>query len=142
MNDEWRFTNDGIAALSHFKIGHSTKDSRQAVRQKTHDRPFDKRLTTGRSTKDSRQAIRQKTHDRPFDKRLTTGRMQYSVFDVGRSMFNVHWLLLRSDRSLSRPEALVKPEPRTFCRRGCILLLKIWDYYETDTRQAALPIAS
>jgi len=53
------------------------------------NRPFDKRLTTGRSTKDSRQAVRQKTHDRPFDKRLMTDRIHYSMFDVGRSMFDV-----------------------------------------------------
>jgi len=27
---------------------------------------------------------------RPFYKRLTTGRIHYSMFDVGRSMFDVH----------------------------------------------------
>jgi len=31
-----------------YKIDRSTKSSRQAVRQKVHDRPFDKKLTTGR----------------------------------------------------------------------------------------------
>jgi len=87
--NECRMTNGGFAraaqalaprvALSFYNrpfdkrltTGRSTKDSRQAVRQKTHDRPFDKRLTTGRSTKDSRQAVRRKAHDR-----------QNTLFDV------------------------------------------------------------
>ncbi|CAB1080134.1 hypothetical protein D1AOALGA4SA_7824 [Olavius algarvensis Delta 1 endosymbiont] len=41
--------------------------------------------------------------NRPFDKRLTTSRIHYSMFDVGRSMFDVHQFFFRSDRlSFSR----------------------------------------
>ena len=65
-------------SLCLFKIDRSTKDSRQAVRQK--------KLTTGRSTK--------KAHDRPFDKRLTTGRIPY--FDIRYSLFDIRYSLFQS----------------------------------------------
>jgi len=64
--NECRMTNGGFARAAQALA--------PRVALSFYNRPFDKRLTTGRSTKDSRQAVRQKTHDRPFDKRLTTGR--------------------------------------------------------------------
>jgi len=55
-------TNDGVASLSHFKIGRSTL-------------------------------------------KLTTDRIHYSMFDVGRSMFDVHQFLIWSDRLFFWPAA-------------------------------------
>ncbi|CAB1082050.1 hypothetical protein D1AOALGA4SA_9688 [Olavius algarvensis Delta 1 endosymbiont] len=36
------------------------------------------------------ESLRSVFLNRSFDKRLTTGRIHYSMFDVGRSMFDVH----------------------------------------------------
>jgi len=48
--------------------------------------------------------------NRPFDDKLTTGRIHYSMFDVGRSMFDVHLFLFfdQTGRFLARGRAFMK----------------------------------